>query len=140
MNMINVFANLNWMSVLVAFLAYFFLGALWFTVLFGKAYKASLGKANENLQNSSPLFFIGPALCSLIMTVTSAVLIYALNINSYGDALAFATLVGVGYLFANTVMIAINPNMPRPLFYGLISGAYHLTAMLIVCSILVAMN
>lgn len=138
--MINVIANLNWISVLVAFLAYSFLGAVWFTVLFGKWYKISLGKANENLQNSSPIFFVGPALCSLVVTITTAVLLYSLNINTYGEALSLATLVGVGYLFANTVMIAINPNMPRPLFYGLISGTYHLTAMMIVCSILVAMK
>jgi hypothetical protein len=48
--MINQLANLKWLSVLLAFLPYFFLGALWFT----KQYKVSLGRANETLQNNAP--------------------------------------------------------------------------------------
>ena len=49
----------------------------------------------------------------------------SLNIESYQDALIFAIIVGLGYLVANTVDIAINPNIPRPLLYGAISGSYH---------------
>ena len=132
-------ANLNWISVLVAFVVYFLLGALWFTLFFSKQYKISLGRENETLQNK-PIFIVGPALCSLVITVASAVLIYALNISSFGDALKFSLLVGIGYLFANTVNIAINPNIPRPILYGIISGAYHLVGILIVSIILVSMR
>lgn len=132
-------ANLNWISVLVAFIAYFLLGALWFTLFFSKQYKISLGRENETLQNK-PIFIVGPALCSLVITIASAVLIYALNISSFGDALKFSLLVGIGYLFANTVNIAINPNIPRPILYGLISGTYHLVGILMVSIILVSMR
>jgi hypothetical protein len=52
----------------------------------------------------------------------------------------FALIVGVGYLFSNTVNFAINPNMPKPIPYGLISGFFHLVGILIVCSILVAID
>src|SRR5688572_1090709 len=137
--MISQLANLNWISVLVAFTAYFLLGALWFTLFFSKQYKISLGRENETLQNK-PIFIVGPALCSLVITIASAVLIYALNISSFGDALKFSLLVGIGYLFANTVNIAINPNIPRPILYGIISGTYHLVGILMVSSILVSMR
>jgi hypothetical protein len=40
----------------------------------------------------------------------------------------------------NTVNIAINPNMPRPLFYGPITGGYHLLGMVLVNLILVVME
>ncbi len=132
-------ANLNWMSVLLAFVAYFLLGALWFTLFFSKQYKISLGRENETPQNK-PIFIIGPALCSLVITIASAVLMYSLNISSFGGALKFSLLVGIGYLFANTVNIAINPNIPRPILYGIISGAYHLVGISIVSIILVAMK
>lgn len=138
--MISQLANLNWIGVLLAFVAYFLLGALWFTVFFSKAYKISLGRANETLQNKAPIFIVGPALCTLVITLASAVLIYALNLESMGEAVSFALLVGVGYLVANTVNIAINPNIPRPIFYGAISGAYHLLGILIASCILVAMK
>lgn len=137
--MISQLANLNWIAVLLAFVPYFLLGALWFTLIFSKPYKTSLGRDNEALPNK-PIFIVGPALCSLVITVASAVLIYALNIHSFSSALEFSLIAGVGYLVANTVNIAINPNIPRPILYGIISGTYHLVGILIVSTILVAMK
>lgn len=137
--MLSQLANLNWISVLVAFVVYFLLGALWFTLFFSKPYKISLGRENETLENK-PIFIVGPAICSLVITIASAFLIYALNISSVEDALLFSLLVGIGYLFANTVNIAINPNIPRPILYGIISGAYHLTGISIVSIVLVVMK
>jgi hypothetical protein len=137
--MINQLANLNWISIGIAFVAYFLLGALWFTLFFSKQYKTSLGRENETLENK-PLFIVGPALCCLVITIASAFLIYALNISTVGGAIKFSLLVGIGYLFANTVNIAINPNIPRPIRYGIISGTYHLAGILIVNTILIAMK
>ncbi len=137
--MIGQLVNLHWISVLLAFVAYFLLGALWFTLFFSKQYKISLGRENETLQNK-PIFIVGPAICSLVITIASSILIYALNIQSFGEAMGFALVVGFGYLVANTVNIAINPNIPRPILYGIISGAYHLVGILIVSTILVAMK
>jgi hypothetical protein len=67
-------------------------------------------------------------------------LINGLLIESYVNALLFGLIVGIGYLVANTVNIAINPNIPRPLLYGAISGAYHLVGIVIVSLILVFMR
>ncbi len=138
--MINQFSNLNWMSVFVAFVAYYVLGALWFTLLFKKQYALSLGRKDELPQKPAPIFIIGPALCSLVITIAAALLIYALNINSYSQALEFAFVAGFGFLVANTINIAINPNMPRPIHYGIISGFYHLLGICLVCIILVGMK
>ena len=137
--MICQITNLNWISIFVAFMAYCLLGALWFTVFFSKSYKVSLGKAGEILPNK-PIFIIGPALCSLVITVTAALLMYSLNITTIPDAVEFALIIGGGFLVANTVNIAINPNIPRPILYGIISGAYHLLGILMVCIILVTMK
>ena len=140
--MFNVLTSINWLSVLAAFVAYFLLGALWYLLLFPKPYRASLGKTSEPDagQSQDPLYVVGPAVCALLITITCAVLLYTLRIDTYGNALRFALLVGVGYLFTNTVNIAINPNMPRPFFYGLITGSYHLLGMVLVNLILVAMK
>lgn len=138
--MFNVLAEISWLSVLLAFVPYFILGALWFTLLFPKQYKFSLGRENEADQKPAPIFIIGPALCCLVITAASAILIYTLQIDSYQNALIFALIAGLGYLVVNTVNIAINPNIPRPLLYGLISGTYHLVGMVIVCVILVSMK
>lgn len=138
--MIQFISEVNWLGVLVALIAYSALGALWFTLLFKKQYAKSLGKEHEKLQNSTPIFFIGPAICSLLIIIVSALLMHALEINSFVKAIEFALIIGIGYLFSNTVNIAINPNMPKPIPYGLISGFFHLTGILIVCTILVAIG
>ncbi len=137
--MISQLANLNWMSVILAFVIYFLLGALWFTLFFNKPYKISLGRDKEILPNKS-IFIVGPAICSLVITVTSAILIEALKVQSLAAAFEFSLLIGIGYLVANTVNIAINPNIPRPILYGMISGAYHLVGTLIVSFIIVSMQ
>lgn len=138
--MIQFISEVNWLGVLVALIAYSALGALWFTLLFKKQYAKSLGKEHEKLQNSTPIFFIGPAICSLLIIIVSALLMHVLEINSFVKAIEFALIIGIGYLFSNTVNIAINPNMPKPIPYGLISGFFHLTGILIVCTILVAIG
>lgn len=138
--MIGLLTHLNWVSILIALVAYSMLGALWFTLFFAKQYKISLGRANENLQTKAPIFIVGPAICCLVITIASAILIEALHISTWGAALEFAMLVGIGYVVSNTVNIAINPNIPRPIHYGIISGAYHLVGISIVSIILVAMK
>ena len=138
--MFNVLTEISWLSVLLAFVPYFILGALWFTLMFPVPYKVSLGRENDMPQKPAPIFIIGPAVCCLVITVCSAILIYALKIDSYENAIMFAMIAGFGYLVANTVNIAINPNIPRPLLYGLISGSYHLVGITIVSIILVAMK
>ncbi|GIF23765.1 hypothetical protein BJ973_004376 [Actinoplanes tereljensis] len=129
---------MNLIGILVGFLAFTVLGGVWFAVLFPRAYNRSLGRDPGAKPDPSPLFFAGPALTSLVITITSAILMDALNIDGYGDALLFGLTVGTGYLAANTVNIAINPNFPRPLLYAAISGSYNILGSLIVSLILQA--
>ncbi|RIV17919.1 DUF1761 domain-containing protein [Fibrisoma montanum] len=138
--MFTVLSAINWFSVVVAFVVYFMLGGLWYTKLFPQAYKVSLGKANQTLNNQSPLYIVGPALCVLVILLASTVLMYALDIHSYGSALLFALFIGMGFLVSNTTNIAINPNIPRPFLYSVITGTYHLVGITLACLILVAMR
>jgi hypothetical protein len=136
--MFDVLGDLNWIGILIGFVALTLLGGLWFAALFPKAYNRSLGRDAGAKAPSTPLFLAGPPVTSLVITLTSAILIAALKIDNYGDALLFGLIVGVGYLTANTVTIAINPNFPRPLLYAAISGSYNIVGSLIVSAILLA--
>lgn len=138
MDLSSAVSQINWIAVIAATVASFFLGYVWFALLFGKAYAASLGKAFDPSAKPEPLFMYGPFLCGLVSTVTSAVLINALSVQSISEALIFGGLIGIGYLSATTINTGINPNIPRPLFYGLISGSYFLISNVIVWLILVS--
>lgn len=85
-------------------------------------------------------FILGPLVCGLVTTVAMAVLFYAFDIETLADALLFGGIVGAGLLAATTVNTGINPNIPRPLVYGLVSGSYFFLSGLIVSIILVAMR
>lgn len=139
-SMLTVLSAINWLSVLAAFLLYFGLGPFWYLFLFPKPYRISLGRSADEPQRANPLYIVGPAVCALIITMTSAVLLQALNVTTYGAAALFAAVVGGGYLVTNTVNIAINPNIPRPFLYGLITGSYHLVGLLLASLLLVAMQ
>jgi uncharacterized membrane protein len=138
--MTNLISTLNWVSVSVAFVGYFMLGALWFTLFFKKPYLVALGKENEPPQTPAPIFIVGPAICSLVITIATALLMYVLKIDSYQSAIEFAFIVGIGYLVANTTNIAINPNIPKPILYSIVSGSYHLVGIIFVCLVVFAMK
>lgn len=133
-------SHLNGWAVLAAYIPYFVLGPLWFLLLFGQAYQSALGRGADAPPTKAPIFIVGPALCTLAITIATAILMQWLNIDSAGATLVFALLIGLGFLVANTVNIAINPNIPRPLFYSLITGSYHLVSIIAACFILYALH
>ncbi|MBK1812730.1 DUF1761 domain-containing protein [Clostridium sp. YIM B02505] len=138
--MFNMISEINWIAVLLATIANSLLGGFWFTAIWGKAYFSALGKERGKSEKPAPIFIFGPLVCGLITTVAMAILIYAFNIESLSDAIIFGGIVGVGLLASTTVNTAINPNMPRPILYGVISGSYFILAGLIISLILVAMK
>ena len=138
--MFNVLAEINWLAVLAATVVNAMLGGAWYMGLFKEQYPASLGRTDLGDQKPSPIFIVGPLVCGALVNITDAILLRALNVTSYADALAFGAITGAGYLVAQTVNIAINPNFPRPFFYSAISGSYFLVGNLIACVILVAMS
>ena len=100
------------------------LGGVWFSAIFGKAYAAVLGRTYDPKAKMAPLFYAGPMICMLMTVITSAFLMRALAIASLGAAGGFGAVVGFGYLGANAVNMGINPNIPRPIAYGMLSAGY----------------
>lgn len=138
--MYAAFSQINWIAVVVATVAHFILGGVWFAALFGKAYAKALGIDGRPPQKPGPIFMIGPLLCGALTIVTTAFLLRALVITGYADALTLGAIVGIGYLGAMTMNIAINPLFPRPFFYALINIPMFLIGSLMACAILVSMS
>jgi hypothetical protein len=138
--MFNIVHEINWIAVLLATIANSLLGGFWFTAIFGKAYFTSLGKTRVANEKPALIFILGPLVCGLVTVVAMAILVYAFGITSIVDAIIFGGVIGVGLLASTTVNTAINPNIPRPILYGVISGSYFILAGLIISVILVAMK
>lgn len=138
--MLQKISKISWFGVLLSLVFYSFLGWLWFTVLFPNQYASTLGKLGMMPANPDPIYFYGPALAVLPTIITAALLMVVLNINTRKVAIEFALVIGLGFLVANTFNIAINPNIPHPMAYGLLVGGFQLISILVSCLILQAMR
>lgn len=138
--MFNVLADINWLSFAIALAVSIVLAGVWFAAVIAKPYLVALGRENEPAPQNDLVRNLGPLVCTLIVTLTTAVLVEALNITRTGDAVAFGLIVGVGYLSAMTFQIALNPNFPRPLHYGLLNAPYFVLSAVASSVILVVMR
>jgi len=90
-------SGLNWLAILVATVAGFLLGGIWYGPAFGKAWLAAVGKREEDLGSpAGPMtvsFFTG-----LVTSIALALLIRALGITTLGDGLAIGALTSVGFI------------------------------------------
>lgn len=138
--MISELGSISVLSILVAAVASFLLGGAWFAGLFPELYAVALGREHSPKVKPAAIFLVGPFLCGVITTATSALLIHALKIQSLDDAVMFGAVVGFGFMASTAVNTAINPNIPFPILYGLISGSYFFISSIAVSLILVAMQ
>ena len=134
--MLQKISKISWLGVFLSLVFYSFLGWLWFTVLFPNQYAGTLDKLGVMPANPDPIYFYGPPLTILPTIITTALLMVVLHINTKKAVIEFALVIGLGFLVANTFDIAINPNIPHPIPYGLLVGGYQLIGMLGACFIL----
>jgi hypothetical protein len=138
--MIKNLSKINWLAVSLSLVFYSFFGWLWFTVLFPNQYASTLDKLGMMPTKPDPIYFYGPALAILPTIITTALLMVILNTNTRKAAIEFAIVIGFGFLVANTFNIAINPNIPHPMAYGLLVGGFQLICILVTCIILQAIR
>ena len=94
-------AALNWWAILVATVAAFVLGGLWYGPLFGKAWMALIGKTEEELPKP-PSPFIVSFFAALLTCVVMAALMRGLGVQTLGGGLLMGLAVGVGFIAAST--------------------------------------
>lgn len=138
--MFNVISEFNWVAIVLAIVAYYILGAIWFTPLFGKAYDEATGVKRKRGQKWSAMYYIGPLINCTLVVLTTAVLIYALDIKQFSDAIWLGNIVGIGYLASISLNNAITPNMPKPLLFGLVTGVYHVFGVVSAAGIILTMK
>ncbi len=124
---------MNYLSIFVAGLAYFILGGLWFTPLFGKLWDKAVGFDRPEKWRPSAIYYIGPLVGCFVSAFAVALLINLIKPESLPDALFIGLIVGLGIGATITTVNAISPNTPHPAIYAMVTGGYHLTG-LVLCS------
>ena len=75
--MADAFAHVNWLAVIIAVIAYFVLGGIWFPLIVKGAYIRAL----ESEMRSGALSLIGPLCYITVTTITCAILIRLLGVT-----------------------------------------------------------
>ena len=91
------FAGLNWWAIVVATVAAFALGGLWYGPLFGKAWLAALGKTEDEIP-PSPQPFVISAVAAFITCLVVAALMSGLKMTGLMAGLLFGLLTGIGFI------------------------------------------
>ena len=131
-------SHINWLAVIVATVAYFLLGALWYSVLFGKkwAQLVKLDTTNPDLKKGMGGMMLSTFVLILIVCFGLEVLIVKINFLqeiTYGIKLGLLT----GLAFATTAVSINYVYERRPTNLYLINNGYHVLGHVIAAIILV---
>lgn len=132
----DIITDINWPGVVVATIAYYALGGLWFTPLFGAAWDRAVGFDRPKGNRFPPMYYIVPLASSFAVAVATAVLLRELAVERVAEAIGFGAIVGVGYAAAVSFNNAVTPNTPRPLLLGAVTGGYHVVGIALTALIL----
>ena len=87
-----MFESVSWIGVIVASVAAFALGALWFGPLFSNAWLRSLGKTEEDMRGGPPL---GPVLGAQFVATLITATVLAVVIERFGPGVSTGLIVGL---------------------------------------------
>lgn len=84
-------------SILIAGVAYFVLGGLWFTPLFGKQWDNAVGFERPIRWRPSTIYYIGPLAGCLVVSFAMSILFNIAQPESLQKAVALGLVCGVGF-------------------------------------------
>jgi hypothetical protein len=132
----SAFAQISLWGVLAASAFGFVFGGVYFGALVPNYYAIALGRETMPAAKLDMLTILGPFVCNIVMIVTTAAIMRMIGVVSLADALSLGLVIGVGYLLAMCMTIAINPNFPRPFTYTMVNGPYFLVSSLVTSAVL----
>jgi len=119
---------MNWLAVVAAGVAYWLLGALWYSVLFGKVWAAGLEQQGVKLPSPtrSQLMtkFLGTFVANLVTATVLGHLVRATLSDSVLDAVHLGLAVGLG--IAGMALAVAYTWESKPFKVFAIDAAYHL--------------
>ena len=103
MESVSVSVSINYWAVIVAAVAYFVLGALWYSpVLFGNAWMRSIGKTKEQVTaDFSPLNYLWALIASFLASYGIARIMLWTGAQGIGDAIKIAIVAGICFVLAS---------------------------------------
>jgi hypothetical protein len=133
-------SDLNWLAVLVAALAYFAIGALWYAPpVLGRPWMAAGGMTPpEAGTRPGPAIYLTPLIGSVLASVALAMLAAATGSDSLQRGIVLGLVCAIGFAVSIVFVTAqFESEKPKPMVWGAITAGYHAVGIL-VAAIIVA--
>ena len=132
----GTFSNINWLHVLVAAIGYFALGAIWYSVLFGKKWVAyqNINMNDPDAKKGTGAIMFGSFILMLIATIGLAIIVNRLQLNHFSSGVRWGLLTGV--CFSATAISISYLYVKKPAGLHVIDGLYHIIGQIIAAVIL----
>ncbi len=133
----SVFSHLNWLAIAVAAAAYFMLGALWYSVLFGKAWIKATGidVNNPDAKKGAGALMFFTFILEFVICIGMAILVYRLGLwDGFMSGIKLGLLTGI--CFCSIVICISYMYQMKPKALSIIDSGYHLVGNIIAAVIL----
>ncbi len=132
------FEQINWLAVPVAALAAFFLGAIWYTALFGKAWAQANGYSDEQLKSMQskrpmPVFFGALVVCYFVAAVAMALLMVNLDVRGAAGGVMLGV---VAWTIVSAFRMTAQVSSPKPMSAFVIDSGFDFVAIVAMGAIL----
>ena len=127
----NFFSDANWLAILVAPVAYFGLGAIWYSGLFGKQWVAyhKIDVNDPEMKKGVAAIMIGSFVLMAVAVFCLALLVYRLGLHEAMSGVKIGLFTGIG--FAATAVSIGYLYTKKPLGLHLIDNLYHICGQVI---------
>ena len=122
----SIFSELNWLAILVAAIAYFLLGALWYSVLFGKLWIKSAGIDinNPDAKKGAAGIMMLTLVLEFVTYIGLAILVDRLLLMGAVSGVKLGLLTGICFSAISITISYLYQMKPRAL--SLIDSGYHI--------------
>jgi hypothetical protein len=134
----EVFSQINWLAVLVAALAYFMLGAIWYSkALFGSKWAVLVGldMSNPDKKKAMGKMMAGTFILIIVICIALSLFVHRLDLIVISSALKLGFITGICFATTAVAISFIYESRPTALYF--IDCGYHLAGHLIAAIILV---
>ncbi len=132
----SFFADINWLTVIVAAIAYFGLGAIWYSFLFQKKWieYQKIDVNDPEMKKGVATTMFTSFLLMVVATIGLAILVVRLDLSLARSGLKLGLLTGA--FFSLTAVSISYLYTKKPAGFHLIDGMYHVVGQILAAIIL----
>lgn len=132
----DTLGDLNWLAVLVAAVAYFVLGGLWYGLPpMAKTWMRATGIEVPEGQGAPVAIFALTFVAYLVAATATAALAHAIGSETLQDAVGLGLVIGIGYALTLTAVGVLYDRKPQPGVLFLFNGVFNLLGLVLVAII-----